>query len=82
MHSPKAKGNREPLTVQGNLLLVSIAESWATWLKNARFRPPDVQNANGPEEAISRDAPRHLRSAPQPKNLLCHGIRDPEPFKE
>ena len=82
MHSPEEKGKSEPLVAIGNRSLVSIAESWATWPKNARFRIPDARNVIGLEEATSRDALEHLRSAPPPKNPLHLGIRDPAPFRE
>ena len=82
MHSLEEKGNLEPLIAIGNRSLASIAESRATWPKNARFRLPNARNAIGLEEATSRDAPKHLRSTSPPKNLLHLGIRDPEPFKE
>ena len=81
-HSLEEKGKPEPLIAIGNRSLVSIVESQAIRLKNARFRPPNAQNVTGLEKATSQDAPKHLRSAPPPKNPLRLGIRDSAPFKE
>ena len=82
MHSLEEKGKPELLIAIGNRSLVSIVKSWATWLKNARFRLPDAQNVIGLEEAINRDALEHLKSKQPPKNPLHLGIRDPVPFRE
>ena len=82
MLSPKEKGKPESLIATRNRSPVSIAESRATWWKNARSPRPDAQNAIGLEEATSRDAPRHQRSKQPLKNPLHLGIRDPAPFKK
>ena len=82
MHSLEEKGKPEPLITTRNRSLVSIVESRATWLRNARFCLPDAQNTIGLEEATSRDVPKHLKFEQPPKNPLHLGIRDPAPFKE
>ena len=82
MHSLEEKEKPELLIATGNRSPVSIVESQATWLKNARFHLLDAWNAIGLEEATSHDAPKHLRSEQPPKNPLRLGIRDPTPFKE